>query len=174
MLAEKIKHCRKLLEFQIFENNGNGGSAISSSDMKHHAGGEQPLHAQSWSLDDMKSMVRMCGPRFPVHGCRHGMVCPKSKVLVKKPWGWFSSHKGIRRSLEAVCNHGHGVHKRVEGSLTASTATYPPLLCRRFAQALLWDSNAESNFFATVSEYSQILVGEESEAERERERERDR
>jgi len=132
-----LKHCRKLIEIQLYENNEDGGLAYETDGSSCHAGGEHPLRAQSWSLDDMRTMLRMCGPRFAVHGCRHGLVCRKTGELIQKPWGWFSTHKGVRDKLAAVCNHGTGVHKKIEGSITASTAVYPPLLCRRFAEAIL-------------------------------------
>ena len=66
----------------------------------HHVGGEHPLHAQSWGDSEMRKMVRLCGARFNVHGCRHGMCSKITGELLKKPWGWFSTHRGIHNALE--------------------------------------------------------------------------
>ena len=87
----------------------------------------------------MRKMVRLCGERFAVHGCMHGMCSRDTRELVKKPWGWFSTHAGIRKALERKCIHGTGAHRVIQGSITSSTAVYPPLLCRRFAKALMQD-----------------------------------
>lgn len=88
-----MKHCQRLVEVQVCELNGECGWTPENPEF-HHAGGEHPLHAQSWKEPEMKQMVRLCGGRFSVHGCRHGMVSRKTGLLVKKPWGWFSTHKG--------------------------------------------------------------------------------
>ena len=152
-----LKNCRKLIEVQLEENLGDGGLTLED---QRHAGGEHPLHAQSWSLSDMRHMVKLCGPRFAVHGCRHGMSCDATGELVKKPWGWFSTHDGVKRALNLVCNHGVGKHKRIEGNLTARSAVYPYLLCRRFAKALMEDSQNMSSLFSILEERSQVFAAD--------------
>ena len=134
-----LRHCRRLVEVQLYELNGACGWTPEDPEF-HHAGGEHPLHAQSWNTPDMKAMVRMCGERFSVHGCRHGMKSKKTGRLIKKPWGWFSTHEGVRSALSMTCNHAKGTHDLIQGSITSSTAIYPPLLCKRFAKALMKDS----------------------------------
>lgn len=134
-----LRHCRRLVEVQLYELNGACGWTPEDPEF-HHAGGEHPLHAQSWNTPDMKAMVRMCGERFSVHGCRHGMKSRKTGRLIKKPWGWFSTHEGVRSALSMTCNHAKGTHELIQGSITSSTAIYPPLLCKRFAKALMKDS----------------------------------
>ena len=132
-----LRNCRRLLEIQLLELNGDGG--MTSGTVQPHAGGEHPLHAQSWGVQDMKTMVKLCGGRFVVHGCRHGMLDKNREFLLKKPWGWFSTHHGIRNALALTCNHGPKSHPVIEGSNTSLSAVYPPLLCRRFAKALMHD-----------------------------------
>ena len=132
-----LRNCRRLLEIQVQELNGSVGLIPDMG--PHHGGGEHPLHAQSWRVPDMRKMVRLCGERFAVHGCMHGMCSRDTRELVKKPWGWFSTHAGIRKALERKCIHGTGAHRVIQGSITSSTAVYPPLLCRRFAKALMQD-----------------------------------
>ncbi len=133
-----LKNCRKLLEIQLHELSGNGG-LTSDQEGHHHAGGEHPLHAQSWNTPDWRTMARMCGERFTVHGCRHGLCSKTTGELLKKPWGWFSTHSGIRNALELHCNHGAKAHPVIQGVNTSHTAVYPEILCRRFAKALLKD-----------------------------------
>ena len=72
-----------------------------------------------------------------VHGCQHGLRDPKSGKLMQKAWGWFTTKTSIRQALETKCNHRHDEHVHIEGDRTARTAIYPPVLCRRFAKALL-------------------------------------
>ena len=94
------------------------------------ARGEHPLRAQSWGLPEMKDMVRQCGgQRFTLHGCMHGLVSHESKKPCLKPWGWFSSLPSVREALQKSCSH--------HPSKAAAIATYPYLLCRRFAKALM-------------------------------------
>lgn len=132
-----LRNCRRLLEIQIYELNGSCG--MTPEHGPHHGGGEHPLHAQSWKIPDMRKMVQLCGSRFTVHGCRHGMCSKTTGELIKKPWGWFSTHCGIREALSLKCNHGGKAHPVIQGSITSATAVYPPLLCRRFAKALMND-----------------------------------
>lgn len=136
-----LRNCRRLLEIQLQELEGQCGFVPTEpkSQRERHAGGEHPLHAQSWSVPDMRTMARLCGNRFTVHGCQHGMRSLVTGEIVKKPWGWFSTHQGIRKALGRVCNHGKGAHAKIEGATTSGTAIYPPLLCRRFAKALMND-----------------------------------
>ena len=89
--------------------------------------GEHPLLAQSWGTPEMKELVRLCGPRFTLHGCRHGLTSKYGDLLLK-PWGWFTSHAGVRKALKMRCNHGSHAHPSVQGSLTSVTAIYPRLL----------------------------------------------
>ena len=134
-----LKNCRKLVEIQTQElNAGAGGSWDDPRTWEHHAGGEHPLRAQSWGLPEWKDMVRMCGgQRFRVDGCMHGIRCPKTGVVPQKMWGWFSSLPSIRHALEKTCQHGAYAHESLRGSRAAPTASYPYLLCRRFAKALM-------------------------------------
>ncbi len=136
-----LRNCRRLLEIQLQELEGQCGFVPTETESRsvRHAGGEHPLHAQSWSVPDMRTMARLCGNRFTVHGCQHGMRSLVTGEIVKKPWGWFSTHQGIREALGRVCNHGKGVHAKIQGSTTSGTAIYPPFLCRRFAKALMHD-----------------------------------
>ena len=134
-------HCRRLVEIQVREFNQPCG--MDEDGWHHHAGGEQPLRATSWGLSDMRAMLSLCGDRFIVHRCRHGMKNMKTGNLLRKPWGWFSTHAGVRRalSLELRCNHGRNVtHDLIQGDITSPTAIYPYLLCRRFAKVLLHDN----------------------------------
>ena len=137
--SKLIKNCRKLAEIQRFELNSDLGLDVDNQCLKHHFGGEHPLRAQSWSLPDMKRMVKICGERFVVYGCSHGLRNPKTGKFLLKPWGWFATHEGVRKALERACVHERGEHDHVQGSLTAPTAVYPYLLCQRFARALMED-----------------------------------
>ena len=127
-----ITKCRRLLEVQLKELDGQGGQSE-----EFHGGGEHPLRAQSWKVTDMGPMAKMCGGRFTVHGCCHGMFDVNTKRMIKKPWGWFSSSRSVRHALESHCRHEPHQHISIEGERTARTATYPRLLCVRFAKAIL-------------------------------------
>ena len=131
-----LKNCAKLLEIQIQELGNGGGSKISHTE-EADGGFEQPLKASSWKLPEVRRMIQLCGQRFRVDGCQHGLVHPQLKKPMLKSFGWLSTHFGIRKALEVRCNHGPHEHIPIEGSLTALTATYPPLLCERFARALM-------------------------------------
>lgn len=132
-----LRHCGRLVEIQILELNNNERRHLVGPELEHHAGGEHPLRAQSWKLCDMRYMTHLCGGRFVVNGCRHGLKNPKTGRFLRKPWGWFSTHAKIREALELKCNHSKDMHDLIQGDLTARTAIYPDLLCRRFAKALL-------------------------------------
>ena len=115
---------------------------MDEDSLHHHAGGEQPLRATSWGLSDMRVMLRLCGDRFTVHGCRHGMKNIRTGNLLRKPWGWFSTHDGVKKALELRCNHGtdvkHDLHSGKYYLIHCKSIHY--LLCRRFAKALLQDN----------------------------------
>ena len=130
-----LRNCKRLMEIQLYERNGECG--MSPEFQISHAGGERPLHAQSWKLPEMQAMTKLCGSRFTVHGCRHGLISKGTGQLVKKPWGWFSTMPEIKEALSLVCNHGPKAHPVIQGSDTAATAIYPPLLCFRFARVLV-------------------------------------
>lgn len=150
-----LKHCRKLLEIQLHELNGDVG--MHTNEQHHHGGGEQPLMAQSWSEDEMIKMVRMCGDRFPVHGCRHGLKSKRYGTLVKKPWGWFSSLSEMKHVLSLCCNHGTKAHPVIQGSDTSATAVYPPLLCRRFAKVIMQQRQQLFSVFSQVDDTKEPL-----------------
>lgn len=163
-----LKHCRKLAEIQKCELNNDWG--LDTECLNHHVGGEHPLAAQSWSVHDMKIMARLGGGRFTVHGCRHGMKNSKTGKFLRKPWGWFSSHAGVRKALELKCNHERHMHDLIQGSLTAPTAIYPRLLCLRFAKALMQDEEELFNMFHHDVEMvneddGYVFVGENEEPE---------
>lgn len=148
-------HCRRLVEIQVCEFNQHCG--MDEDSLHHHAGGEQPLRATSWGLSDMRVMLRLCGDRFTVHGCRHGMKNMRTGNLLRKPWGWFSTHDGVKKALELRCNHGTDVkHDLIQGNITSSTAIYPYLLCRRFAKALLQDN---VNMFPVFGQETDVSFG---------------
>lgn len=130
-----LKNCKRLMEIQLYERRGECG--MSPESQTQHAGGEHPLHAQSWKLPEMQAMTKLCGHRFSVHGCRHGLISKGTGQLVKKPWGWFSTMSEIKEALSLTCNHGPKAHPVIQGSDTAATAIYPPLLCFRFARVLM-------------------------------------
>lgn len=119
-----VNRCCRILEVQCDELNGHGG-------------GEHPLTAQSWGSTIFGKMARKLGGRFSVYGCCRGMFHLETKKLIKKPWGWFSSSSHVRSALESRCTHHAHEHVPIEGALTASTAVYPRVLCRRFAKAIL-------------------------------------
>ena len=133
-----IRNCRKLMEVQIKE-------------LGNQAGGEHPLHAQSWQQTDMKVMSKLCGGRFVVHGCRHGLVSKTKGVLLKKPWGWFSTLGALKEVLALTCNHGAKAHPVIQGADTAATAVYPTLLCNRFAKVLMNYKTGMFSIFANGS-----------------------
>lgn len=130
LVRKILKHCCSLLEIQLDEMGGDGG-------LDHDGGLEQPLRATSWQEPCLPMVTRRCGGRFRVEGCRHGMRDPKTQMTVLKSFGWISTSPEVRTSLARQCNHGHGSHIPIEGERTASTAVYPPLLCERFAKAIL-------------------------------------
>ena len=160
-----IKHCRKLAEIQRFELNNDLGLDVDRGSLKHHLGGEHPLRAQSWSLHDMKRMVKICGGRFVVYGCSHGLRNPKTGKFLLKPWGWFATHEGVRKALERACVHEKGEHEHVQGGLTASTAVYPYLLCQRFARALMEDDQRLFPVFdferQSQQQHGSVFIGED-------------
>ena len=157
-----VHHCRKIIEIQLQENFGDGGMTLTE---EKRVDGEHPMHAQSWSLGDMKAMQRMCGAKFAVHGCRHGFTCGSTGELLKKPSSWFSTHPGIRRSLNLVCSHGVGTHPHVEKNKPVKTSVYPYLLCRRFAVALSEDNITMASLFAQFEETASVFVEQDAEAD---------
>ena len=148
-----ISRCCRALEIQLFELNGDGG-------------GEHPLAAQSWKHTELGRMAKKCGGRFSVYGCCHGMLHPFTKKFLRKPWGWFSTSKHVREQLESKCCHDAESHTPIEGAVTASTAVYPRLLCRRFAKAILQPWNSEV-LFTKDQDTCGIFPGNETETETE-------
>ena len=119
-----LKNCLKLVEVQRQE--------------QRHAGGEQPLRADSWKEPHVRKMVRLCGgERFRCDGCRFGMWSCRCSLPIQKPWGWFSSDPEIYKALHKPCQHGRQRHAQLHSRETSSTATYPPKLCKAFAKALV-------------------------------------
>ena len=153
-LSKKLisRSCR-ILEIQVFELDGDGG-------------GEHPLAAQSWKQTELGRMARKCGGRFTVYGCCHGMIHPFTRKLLRKPWGWFSTSKHVRDSLESKCCHDADSHTPIEGAVTASTAIYPRILCRRFAKAILQPWNTEALFTKDL-DLNGIFPGNENQTETE-------
>lgn len=94
--------------------------------------------------------------------------------LLLKPWGWFSTHAGVRRALERRCSHGTKAHPPIQGSLTSATAIYPRLLCKRFVKVLIDDVFVSSSWFSqngktilrdSILEHETALVNEEEREE---------
>ena len=155
MSRKLIQNCRKLCEFQLQQVQGHcGGTAVTD----RHVGGEHPLRASSWDSTDMGKMANMCGGRFTVYGCQHGLIDPKSGLSLQKAWGWFSTMQPVREVLESKCSHPKGTHGLIEGGITAMTAVYPSLLCERFAKALMQTS---FNVYSALRTHSAILAGNE-------------
>ena len=140
-------------------------------------GGEHPLHAQSWKVPDMKKLVRLCGERFSVHGCMHGM-CSRDTRTHQETMGLVFHTCWNQESSGTKVHSWNWAHCVIQGSITSATAIYPPLLCRRFAKALMQDvidlfpifqscelenSNKENSF--DFDHTHAILAGEEVGAE---------
>ena len=94
-----ITNCRKLCELQLRQMQGHYGGLAC---VDRHVGGEHPLRAGSWERTDVGKMADMCGGRFAVYGCQHGMHDPKDDVSLQKAWGWFSTLRDIRNVLEGL------------------------------------------------------------------------
>ena len=157
-----LKNCCRLIAVQRQEVQCGAGCSFEG-----HAGGEHPHRASSWKLPEMKEMVRLCGgKRFVVHGCEHGLRDATSGKLHKKPWGWFTSLCRVQQALERPCTHSQEQHEPIQGGRrSAQTATYPYLLCRRFAKALmeeLYQGEAKVKS-RTPWRSSKILVGSSEE-----------
>ena len=135
-----LSNCAKLLEIQIEELGADGGG--TSNTEEHDGGLEQPLRASSWKEPCVKRILHLCGGRFRVDGCQHGSRDTKTGRLMQKSFGWLSSSVAIKRALHRTCNHSPDMHIPIEGERTAASAVYPPLLCRRFARALMHERNA--------------------------------
>ena len=157
-----LHHCRRLAEIQVLEMNSHLSFDEKHMDF-HHAGFEHPLRAVSWGLDEVRVVVRLCGgERFRVDGCRHGLINKDTHNLFHKPWGWCTTHQGIRTALELKCNHQPWEYDRIEGKHTSQTAVYPFLLCRRFAKALMKDLEP---LFSVFREVNGVFLGENPEEE---------
>ena len=157
-----LHHCRRLAEIQVLEMNSHLSFDEKHMDF-HHAGFEHPLRAVSWGLDEVRVVVRLCGgERFRVDGYRHGLINKDTHNLFHKPWGWCTTHQGIRTALELKCNHQPWEYDRIEGKHTSQTAVYPFLLCRRFAKALMKDLEP---LFSVFREVNGVFLGENPEEE---------
>ena len=141
-----LRHCAKLLEIQVQELRAEAGGSTKDTD----GGFEQPLRARSWQIPEVQRITKLCGGRFRVDGCQHGMIHETTKCPLLKSYGWLSTHAGIRRSIEKKCNHESHVHQPIEGPLTSKTAVYPPLLCDRFARALMEPTSRFQELLNTV------------------------
>ena len=124
------------MEIQVKELGAQGGL----TDGECHDGGlEKPLRATSWQEPSLRRVTRLCGGRFRVDGCQHGLFDHVSKTLSQKSWGWWSTSLAVKKALCRTCSHQPHQHVPVEGSRTAKSAVYPKLLCERFAKAILSD-----------------------------------
>ena len=129
-LQQKREHSRKLLK------NLEKLAEIQHYELGGDISGEQPWKAGAWKEKTWSRMAKMAGGKFRVDGCRFGMKNPKTQKLFQKGWGFFSSSMEVRLRLAKTCNHPAAMHDRIEGSYTASTAVYPPALCKAFVQGL--------------------------------------
>ena len=159
-----LRHCCKLVEIQRQEGGRDAGLCQGDS-VTGHAGGEQPLTAQSWRLPEFRRMVQLCGgERFSVFGCTHGLRGGVEGKLRKKPWGWFSSSPGLKAALAIPCVHQSAEHEPVQGGQKApQSASYPFLLCQRFAKVLLrnmYQGDYIKDCAWTPSKSSSVFVGD--------------
>ena len=119
-----LRNLERLCEIQVLELHGDKS-------------GEQPWAADTWSESPWARMTHRAGGRFRVDGCMFDMRHPQTGLFLQKGWGFFSSDPTLRKVLAKTCNHAASSHTPIEGSVTASTATYPSELCRSFAKAIL-------------------------------------
>lgn len=144
-----ISRCCRILEVQIYELNGHGSQAHDTDDHEHHGGGEHPLAAQSWSRWLKNAVV---GSRYTdaAMGCS---INPSNSSYVNLGDGlprnvWFGMPW-------RACHHPVGTHRKIEGAITPTTATYPVILCRRFAKAIL-KSEVSDNMFHSILASDQV------------------
>ena len=142
-----LKNCLKLIQLQRQELGGQSGFG---KHVGHDAGGEHPLTASSWKEPSMRKMVKICGgEKFRCDGCRFGTQNDQGEPL-QKPWGWFSSHDGIRRALNKTCLHQPGEHAKMTSKDKPASAVYPDRLCKAFARALMSSFTKEKLFQAAA------------------------
>ena len=131
-----LKNCLKLIQVQRQELDGQSG--MGPDCQESHAGGEQPLRASSWKEPTVRKMMQLCGERFRCDGCQFDLRDKGTGSLIQKPWGWFSSLKGIKEALNKTCSkHDQHQHAHPTGRDLAVTAIYPQALCKTFARALM-------------------------------------
>ena len=144
-----LRNLERLCEIQVLELHGD-------------VSGEQPWAADTWSESPWARMTLRAGGRFRVDGCMFGMRHPVTGLLLQKGWGFFSSDPSLRKALSKTCNHAHGMHTPIEGSVTASTATYPRELCWHFAKAILHRDREFDKLSRTVFYHQQSMRDETS------------
>ena len=159
-----LRNCCKLVEIQRQENSRHAGMCQGDA-FERYAGGEQPLSATSWELPEFKRVVQMCGgSRFVVFGCMHGLRDRETGRPHKKSWGWVSSKPSVQQALEIPCCHPSTNHEPVQGGRKAArSAIYPPILCKRFAKALLrsmYQGDYTKECGRTPSKSSYIFAGD--------------
>ena len=136
-LHEKREHSRKILK------NLHKLAELQVDELGGDISGEQPWTAKSWNEKPWAKMTKKGGGRFRVDGCRFGMKNHRTDRLIQKGWGFFSSLRSIQKAIGMTCNHPAAMHDKIEGALTAKTAVYPGLLCKKFVEALM-DRNTDS------------------------------
>ena len=98
---------------------------------------ECPRYATGWRLAELQNFIikyDLCSSNF--EGCGFGMQDDKG-VPIYKPWRVVTSCVRLANSLEEHrCRHEVGFkHAKVQGSLTAKTASYPRAMCQCVAAA---------------------------------------
>lgn len=114
------------MEIQVKELGAQGGL----TDGECHDGGlEKLLRATSWQELSLRRVTQLCGGRFRVDGCQHGLFDHVSKTQSQKSWGWWSTSLAVKKALCRTCSHQPHQHVPAEGSRAAKSAVYPKLLC---------------------------------------------
>ena len=78
-----LKNCLKIVQVQRQELNGQSGMGPDCQEA--HAGGEQPLRAESWKEPTVRKILSLCGEGFRCNGCRFGMKDEETGTPVQKP-----------------------------------------------------------------------------------------
>ena len=82
--------------------------------------------------------------RFELHGCTQNLSCPKTGLLIKKPFLISTNSPELARTLNEPtlkCQGGHN-HGEVMGGNSTLTGRYTPKFARLVLQALAWEHNA--------------------------------
>ena len=102
---------------------------------------EQPAHAKSWMIPEIRSMMAETGVTVvEADQCMYGLKTTgkdrKSEVPAKKPTKFMTNSRALGQELSRRCDGSH-VHQNLVDGRARLAARYPPGLCKAICRGII-------------------------------------